>query len=152
MPTPEEWDSAVEKAIRRAMEEGQFDDLPGAGKPLDLGENPFEDPAAWAANRLLRNNDLAPAWIQERRGIEADIEAARERLARSWRWYYALTGGQGGTWADDHWKRAETAFRDTVADLNRRIRDYNLKAPFGNLQRAPLDVEKEIERVKRGNQ
>ena len=40
------WESPVEKAIREAQERGEFDDLPGAGKPLkDLGDP--DDPLWW---------------------------------------------------------------------------------------------------------
>ncbi len=30
----ENWESPVERAIREAQERGEFDNLPGAGKPL----------------------------------------------------------------------------------------------------------------------
>ena len=35
MPTDLPPESPVEKQIREAMERGEFDDLPGAGKPLE---------------------------------------------------------------------------------------------------------------------
>lgn len=39
----------VEEKIREAMERGEFDDLRGAGRPLELGE---DDPAWWARRKL----------------------------------------------------------------------------------------------------
>lgn len=39
------YESPVERAIREAQERGEFDDLPGAGKPLDLGDT--DDPLWW---------------------------------------------------------------------------------------------------------
>ena len=39
------WNLIAGRKIREAMEEGAFDHLDGAGKPLDLSENPFEDPS-----------------------------------------------------------------------------------------------------------
>jgi hypothetical protein len=33
-------ESLVEKKIREAIEQGEFDDLPGKGKPVDTSENP----------------------------------------------------------------------------------------------------------------
>jgi hypothetical protein len=42
------WDLAEER-IRQAVERGEFDDLPGAGKPLDLGD---DDPAWWALRKM----------------------------------------------------------------------------------------------------
>lgn len=44
-----EYDLAEQK-IREAMERGEFDDLPGAGKPIDLG-NP-DDPDWWIRRKL----------------------------------------------------------------------------------------------------
>ena len=37
------FDKAVEEIIKQAMERGEFDDLPGKGKPIDLSEY-FETP------------------------------------------------------------------------------------------------------------
>ena len=39
------WNIIAERKILEGMEEGAFDDLEGAGKPLDLREDPFEDPS-----------------------------------------------------------------------------------------------------------
>jgi len=39
----------AEQRIRQAMELGEFDNLPGEGKPLDLGD---DDPSWWAMRKL----------------------------------------------------------------------------------------------------
>ena len=44
------WCLIAERKIREAIEEGAFDHLEGTGKPLDLSENPFEDPSDRMAN------------------------------------------------------------------------------------------------------
>ncbi len=100
------WQLVAERKILEAMEEGAFDNLDGAGKPLDLSENPFEDPSERLANRLLRNNGFAPAWIEEAR----EIEAESRRLE---------------TQAPD----SKSDFQIRVAALNRRIVSFNLKVP-----------------------
>lgn len=41
----DEWGNIAERKIREAMAEGAFDNLKGKGHPLDLEENPFEDPS-----------------------------------------------------------------------------------------------------------
>src|SRR6185437_5305507 len=77
------WTEAVaERKIKEAMEEGLFDNLPGAGKPLDLTENPFEPPGMAAVNRLLKNNNVLPAWLLLEKEIEAARAAALAVLAR----------------------------------------------------------------------
>lgn len=65
------WESLIDQKIREAMEQGEFDDLSGKGAPIDLSENPFEDPELRMAHRMLRNAGCAPSWIEERkdRGI-----------------------------------------------------------------------------------
>ena len=102
----DEWHFVAERKIREAMEEGAFDHLEGAGKPLDLSENPFEDSGLRMAHRLLKNNGFAPAWIEEAREIEAEFVRLR-----------ALG------------ELSEPDFPSRVAALNRRILAFNLKAP-----------------------
>ena len=41
----DQWHFIADRKIREAIAEGAFDHLEGAGKPLDLRENPFEDPS-----------------------------------------------------------------------------------------------------------
>ena len=114
----EEWHFIADRKIREAMEEGAFEHLEGAGRPLDLTENPFEDPSMRMAHRLLRNNGFAPAWIEEAR----EIEAERRRLE-----------ARPDTVSQD--------FVERVAALNRRILSYNLKAPAASLQKVPFEPE-----------
>ncbi|NHI20736.1 DUF1992 domain-containing protein [Phycicoccus endophyticus] len=45
-------ESPVERAIREAQERGEFDDLPGAGRPLDLGD--ADDPMWWVRRLAVR--------------------------------------------------------------------------------------------------
>lgn len=52
---PPYYESAVEKQIRIAQERGDFDDLPGAGKPLDLSD--MGDPDWWV-KRLAKREQL----------------------------------------------------------------------------------------------
>jgi len=53
----------VDKAIREAQERGEFDNLPGAGKPLrSLGDPEHEDPDWWVKSLVERENlDLSGA-------------------------------------------------------------------------------------------
>jgi hypothetical protein len=59
----ERWESPVEKAIREAQERGEFDNLPGAGKPLaNLGPPEYDDPDWWVKGFVEREGlDLAGA-------------------------------------------------------------------------------------------
>jgi hypothetical protein len=53
------YESVVDRKIREAQERGEFDDLPGQGKPLpDAGQEYVED---WWLNDLARREDLSGA-------------------------------------------------------------------------------------------
>ena len=138
-------ESLAEKRLREAIENGEFDDLPGKGEPIDLRENPFEDPDLRTAHRLLRNAGFAPAWIEERKDIDAELAAAQTKLTRAW----ALFGPEGKTPSDAEWERSVKQFREQVLELQQRIRIYNLKAPAAVFHRKHIDVEKIVESIKR---
>lgn len=46
----------VDRIIREAMEAGDFEDLPGAGKPIP-GAGRFDDETWWVRSWLERNRD-----------------------------------------------------------------------------------------------
>ena len=79
----DKWEPLIDRMIRESMDRGEFDNLPGAGQPIDLAENSYEPPELRNVHRLLRNAGFAPAWIEERKDIDADLEAARISLARN---------------------------------------------------------------------
>jgi DnaJ homolog subfamily C member 28 len=120
-----------DERIRAAMEEGKFDNLPGMGKPLNLEENPHEPEDMRMANSLLRNNDFTPVWMELGKEIDRDLEAARR-----------LYQDQRDTRAE-----ARAKFSVTIAALNRRILDYNLRVPSTVFQRPILDLQKEIDKL-----
>ncbi|MBP1708136.1 MAG: hypothetical protein H6Q39_1860 [Chloroflexi bacterium] len=72
----------VEEQIRKARERGEFDNLEGAGKPLDLSENPYEPPELRMVMRILKNNDFTPYWIQLGKDIDADTAKLWKEVER----------------------------------------------------------------------
>jgi DnaJ homolog subfamily C member 28 len=140
------WESLVEKKIREAMEEGEFDNLPGKGRPLDLTENPFEDPDLRMAHRLLRNAGFAPPWIEERKEIFREFDVSRTKLQRA-RDLYRDAGNLRRRDAEASWERNLSEFRDQVAALNKRIQLLNLKVPGAVFQLKRIDAAKIIKAV-----
>jgi DnaJ family protein C protein 28 len=138
------FDAVIEAKIREAIEQGQFDNLPGKGRPLRLDENPHE-PEAWRmAHKLLHDQGFTLPWIADRKEIEEAVAEALKALAR----HYPRSR-QPDVWARAEWRRAGETFAETVKKLNRRIRDYNLSVPNPAFQRLRVDAEKEVERVVR---
>ena len=76
------FDRIVEAIIKEAMERGEFDDLPGKGKPIDLTEY-FETPEdVRMANSVLKNAgyDLTRSGsAQGNRGVETGSDGGARR-------------------------------------------------------------------------
>ena len=62
----------AERRIEDAMKEGKFDNLPGAGKPIDLEPMPADENArmTWWAIRILKGNDVTPDEVVWRKRID----------------------------------------------------------------------------------
>ena len=143
------WESLVDQKIREAMERGEFDDLPGRGEPIDIRVNPFEDPEMRLAHQMLRNAGFAPSWIEERKDIDAELEIARNQLARLWTIRQNARGTEKEQGAQARWAKAVNSFRTQVAELNRRIAAWNLKTPAAGFQRRLINIEKELSQIER---
>jgi len=82
------WDAIIERKIAEAQAAGAFDDLPGAGKPLDLDDDRLVPEDVRAAYRILKNAGYVPAELLElrqaadlRRLVAATVETPeRKRL------------------------------------------------------------------------
>ena len=65
-----DWLSYIaEKKIQAAIENGELDDLPGAGKPLQLDDDSHVPPELRASFRLLKNSGHVPEEVQLRKDI-----------------------------------------------------------------------------------
>ncbi|MEK6322992.1 MAG: DUF1992 domain-containing protein [Acidobacteriota bacterium] len=66
----------VEEQVRRAMEAGEFDNLPGKGKPIDLKAY-FDTPEDLRmAYSILKSNNFMPEEVE----MLKEIEAQKKRL------------------------------------------------------------------------
>jgi hypothetical protein len=123
-PLGTSWESWIETQIRLAREEGAFDNLPGAGKPLpNLGQQ--FDINVWLrqlAQREQLSISVLPPSLELLRKVETEL-AAIEKL-------------------DD-----EAAVRRRIAALNAEIAKINATVTEGPPTRlAPLDVDKAVAR------
>ena len=54
----------AERKIEEAITRGEFDDLPGAGRPLELDDDPLVPEDLRAAYRILKNAGYVPPEVQ----------------------------------------------------------------------------------------
>jgi Domain of unknown function (DUF1992) len=112
--------SWVERQIQEAMERGEFDNLPGAGKPIADLDKPHDE-LWWIKDKLRRENlSYLPATLALRKEAEDALAAALRA-------------------------RSETEVRRILAAINRKILDGNRKAASGPpLNLMPFDVERVV--------
>lgn len=68
------FEAIAEQRILEALRAGEFDDLPGAGRPLDLDDDSMVPAELRMAYRILKNAGFVPPEITARREI-AEAEA-----------------------------------------------------------------------------
>jgi len=135
------WTKLVEDQIREAMARGEFANLPGAGKPLDLAENPYTSEELRLAYKILKDSGYAPLWIELHKEIEADIAAAG-RLAENYRQLAA-----SGDPVEASLAHLRVTYAQCLAKINEKIKSFNLQVPIARLQKPLFVVEEEVERL-----
>ena len=71
-------DQLAEAEIRRAIEQGQLDDLPGSGRPLQFDDDSLIPEELRAAYRLMKNAGFVPPEV----GLRREIRHVEQLLAR----------------------------------------------------------------------
>ncbi|MHC4930938.1 MAG: DnaJ family domain-containing protein [Planctomycetota bacterium] len=120
------WETWIDRQIREAEEKGEFDNLPGKGKPIEGLDRPH-DPEWWVKQLVRRENlSIVPPALELRKAVERALaEIAKEK--------------------------SEREVRRLVAELNERIRALNARATSGPpTDVAPIDVERLVRRWRNG--
>jgi len=80
------FDRIAEQKIREAMARGEFDDLPGAGQPIDLEEYFRTPEAIRMAYSILKSARCVPEEIElmkEVRALEEAVAGGRDEESRA---------------------------------------------------------------------
>jgi hypothetical protein len=111
------WESFVERQIREAQDSGEFDNLPGIGKPIAELDKP-DDELWWVKNLLKRERlSILPPSLEILRTVERKLENI-----------FRL--------------RDEEQVRRAVGRLNEQIRKANFAITWGPASTiGPLDVD-----------
>ncbi|MDI2028032.1 DUF1992 domain-containing protein [Saccharopolyspora sp. TS4A08] len=118
------FESWVDRQIRTAQERGEFDDLPGAGKPLPGAGAPLDE-QWWVKEQIRREGLSGDALLPTPLRLRREVERLPSTVAE-------LT--------------SEQSVRDLAAELNRRIVEH-LRFPEGpRVAVAPVDVEDVVRR------
>jgi hypothetical protein len=117
------FESFVDKQIRDAEREGDFSELPGAGKPLDAAADTTYDENWWIKQKLAREGiSVLPPSLELRKEAEDTLAAIPSAPS-------------------------ERVVRERMAALNDKIRDMMFKPPPGPpLGLKPYDVDEIVAR------
>jgi hypothetical protein len=111
------FESWIDRQIREATERGEFDDLPGKGKPIADVDKPYDE--MWWIKRKMQREKLSylPPTLALRKEAEDALEAATSA-------------------------RTEAELRRILTEVNDKIRAANRLPPIGPaLNLAPFDIE-----------
>ncbi len=120
------YESPVERLIREAQERGEFDDLPGAGRPLDLGDT--DDPMWWVRRLAEREQLDFTGALPPAVALRKEAATFPESLADL---------------------RTEESVRAVLEDFNRRVRRDRLRPTdprMPSLLAPTVDVDALVER------
>jgi hypothetical protein len=123
-PAGTDFESWVDQQIREATERGEFDNLPGKGKPLASLEH-SDDEMWWVRNWIKREGVQVAAPVAI--GLRKEVQDLQDRLDR---------------------EPTEARVRAVVEELNGRIRHTNRMPPIDGPPTtvSPLDVDAVVER------
>lgn len=119
-PAGARWESWIDRQIRESDERGEFDDLPGAGKPIPDLDKPFDE-LRWVRDKLRREglSYVSPS-VALRKEIDDALVAA------------TCAG-------------SEAEVRVIISAISEKIREANRKTIAGpSLMLVPYDTERVV--------
>ncbi|MEM6281864.1 MAG: DnaJ family domain-containing protein [Chloroflexota bacterium] len=150
--------SPIEQAIRQAMRDGLFDNLPGEGKPLNLNgsDDPNTPDDMRLAYKIMKDNDVVPDWMMLSELLDQQKKKIHYELRRGLRAYNgaihdAERDGDLGRRhrANQTWERLLSTFHEVIEHYNRNVLTYNIKAPSMVAKRPYMNLEHEVKRMQR---
>jgi DnaJ family protein C protein 28 len=139
-----EWQGYIERQIQQAQEEGEFDNLPGTGKPFTHLESDSLD-------NLLKAQGFAPRWLELDREIRQKSEIAEQAVRRTFEWLMQTwnSGSASQPFVEDEWREAQHVFGKRLDEINQLIKIFNLELPppLWHLQKFPLKREEQLQRL-----
>ena len=132
------WEGVIDKILGQAVQEKEWNDLKGKGRPLDL-DSPSGVPADQVmGNRIMQNNNVVPTWIEDRKALLVRIDNWRQELCNRAHCFRA-TSLQS--------ERQQADLQRKLADLNKDIQNINISIPVNQLELVQLVWAEEMQRT-----
>ena len=137
------------------MEQGEFRNLRGRGKPLALGHDEVIDRDHWAAHKVLKNAGILPPWIELAKEIDALNDRIDSLQREQERWLEVVGRELRGLGSGERERRRlgveaiQRRYLGRAAGMAEALRvkvaRFNLIVPQAFLQKAPVRVDRRIE-------
>ncbi len=139
----------VEDLIMESMQKGEFDNLPGFGKPLPQRDtNPYLDGMTQKLNRILVQQGFSPEWVILEKEIRDEIRRIRKWLGRI-REDFPDRLSDLDRKERAIWDKSLLQLQSDCEATNKRINHYNLVVPILSRQMAHLNYNRELKRVEK---
>lgn len=139
----------VDHLLADIIGNGDISHLPGAGKPLDLVDDPHTPSHQRAANKIMRDNNVAPEWITEGKALALNEASLRseidERAKRCKDEINNAASSKHRKNAQKRWFHYKVECRKRIERHNRAVLVYNLKTPAGIAHKPILNSDALIE-------
>lgn len=150
----------VEKLIKDARDRGKFDNLSNHGHPIKIEEeNPYVDEDWRMAYKVMENANVAPAWVELEKEVEADLDRARRDREEHRRWVLRrlddIKNGPTQYFARDlrrlrlHHESFLKNHAARLVELNNKIERFNYLCPVNNLLKIKIQIPELIEEFDR---
>ena len=139
----------IDEQIQQAQARGDFDNLPGTGKPLNLDEPPFTGDKTLAYS-LLKQNGYAPPEVELAKEIRTHFEKAQQKIEKLRQKRKSLFARRIPPFAsekrafNDAVEKAIVQYDQLLRELNRKILNLNLITP-SSMHMTMFEVEKLVQ-------
>ncbi|KAH0612260.1 uncharacterized protein H6S33_010312 [Morchella sextelata] len=102
--------SLADERIEEARQRGAFRHNSMRGKPLvrdHAAESPFLDTTEYLLNRIIKDQDIVPPWIEKQQELAGAARTFRERLRVEWKRHVSRTIAAEVTGLEEQCRRAE---------------------------------------------
>jgi hypothetical protein len=139
-----EWTQIVaERQIKEAIDRGDFDNLPGKGKPLNLDEDASIPVHQRMMMKVLKNAEALPDWI----GLEKDINREYNNVVNiKNRAFRAFRYTQSQVNRKNILTKLRKDYKEQLGFVNTMVLKYNMSSPVSTQKiYRPFSIPKEME-------
>lgn len=134
--------SLADEKIEEARQRGAFKHNSMRGKPLvrdHTAESPFLDTTEYLLNRIIKDQDIVPPWIEKQQDLAVAVRTFRERLRVEWKRHVSRTIAAEVTGLEEQCRRAER-----YAEAEERLRRIEERAARIEQGKEVIEEEEEI--------